>query len=110
MSAFADSRRRLIARFGRAQTLTRPAGDADDLTVTGVLTRVRPDTAEPPLQQGDGTFEITDDERAAADWPEPDVNTIVLIDDEMWAVKGAQPVYDGATCIGWTLWVRGGAM
>lgn len=110
MSALATSRRRLIARFGRTQTLVRPAGDADDLAVTGVLTRVRPDTAEPPLQQGDAMLDLTDDEISAAGWPDPDVNTLVTVDDEMWAVKGAQPVYDGATCIGWTLWVRGGAM
>ena len=75
-----------------------------------MLTRVRPDTAEPPLQQGDAMFDLTDDEISAAGWPDPDVNTLVTVDSETWAVKGATAVYDGDTRIGWTLWIRGGAL
>lgn len=111
MTAFADSRRRLLARLGRTMTLHRADASASDLAVTGYLTTFRPETGNQPLQQGEAVVEIMDDEISAASWPDPDAGTFVVIDTETWAVLpgGAHPVYSGATRIGWALHVKGGA-
>lgn len=111
MTAFADSRRRLLARMGRTMTLHRADASASDLPVTGYLTTFRPETGNPPLQQGEAVVELMDDEIAAAGQAAPDLGTMVIIDTETWAVLpgGAHPVYSGVTRIGWTLHVKGGA-
>lgn len=92
-------------------TLQRADGSVSDISVTGYLSRFKPESGNPPLLQSDATVSITDDEIAAAAWPDPDAGTFVTVDTETWAVApgGAQPVYEGATRIGWTLYVRGGA-
>lgn len=78
------------------------------LTVQGFLGLFQPDQLAAPRVQGDGQVQITNDEIAAASWPDPDTGTHVTIDGAVWSVLGATPRFDGAARIGWTLWVRGG--
>jgi hypothetical protein len=118
MSAHLNARRRLLAAKGRPMVLKRQDGapvtvppDYVSVTVTGHLTRFRPDVAGDgaPAQSG-GQIAILNDEIAEAAWPAPPrTGDLVEVDDELWALTGSDPVYDGSTLIGWTLHIEGGA-
>lgn len=82
-----------------------------DLTVRGTLTSYQPETVPVggDVKQGDGKVNLLNDEIAAANWPSPRKTDQLVIDGKSWAVMGAVPVYDAASIIGWSLWVRGGS-
>lgn len=110
MADFLTTRRRVLARYGRTITLQRPndSPPPTDLPVVGYPAAFAPDAVQPPVTQGDMQVQILNDEIAAAEWPNPGQGTYAVIDGVAWAVLGATPAYDGTTCIGWSLWVRGG--
>lgn len=110
MTRFAYVRRRLVARHPRTIVLTRPNDTPPpaSLTVTGGIPPIEPDQIQPPMRQGDVKAEIMDDERLAANWPDPGQGAWATIDGQVWAVLGASKIFDGAVLIGWSLWLRGG--
>ena len=104
------ARRRTLARMGRTITLQRPNDNPAPvpLAVIGFPVAYRPDAVKPPISQGDCQLATLNDEIAAAGWPTPGQGTYAVIDGVTWSVLGASPVYEGSTCIGWNLWIRGG--
>jgi hypothetical protein len=110
MGGFQASRRRIIGAKGRPMTLRRSGHT--DLSVLGTLTSYSPETIQVggDVKQGDGKVNLLNDEIAAAGQPAPRAKDQLVIDGKTWAVMGSFPVYDAASVIGWTLWVRGGSV
>ena len=100
----------MLRARGRPMVLQRPNDSPPpaDLPVQGFLALFAPDQVKPPVTQGDAQVQILNDEIAAATWPAPGIGTWVVEGGQTWAVLGATPRYEGAACIGWSLWVRGG--
>lgn len=106
MGPLGAARERLTARFGRPLTLRRGAASAG---CTGVLTRFAPDELVGTLRQGDARVELLASDLAAAGFPVPPRNPDELrTAANSWTVLFANPVYEGADLIGWSLAVRGG--
>jgi hypothetical protein len=109
MSSFLISRRRLLAQRGRPMVLRRPGTPYIDVTVQGFKAAFSPEQITGGVQQGDCRVQILADEITAAAWPGPPKNKdSVVVDGRTWSVQGATPLYDGATLLGFSLWVRGG--
>lgn len=106
------ARRRQLAVKGRPMTLRRltAAGAAPtDVAVQGHLKAYRPEQLTGDIRMGDAQVAILNDEISAAAWPGPPrARDQMVIDGRLWSVQGAFPVYEGATCIGFDVWVRGG--
>lgn len=107
-------RRRVIGAFGRPMTLRRPLPGAipptyQAVTVQGFQRAYRPEQLTGGLHQGDALVAICANEIAAAAWPSPPrPQDQMLIDGQTWLVQGSQSLYDGAECVGYDLWIRGG--
>jgi hypothetical protein len=88
-------------------TLQRGAAGAA-VTVKGASTQYRADQLLGGIIQGDRRVEILADEIAAAAWPAPPKkNDRLTIDGVVTTLQGAEALFEGATCIGYRLWVRG---
>lgn len=103
-------RRRQIQAKGRPMTLRRiSAGSPVTVTVRGTLRLFDPQDLTGAVKQGTARIEIGQDEIAAAGWPYPPRSPDqVLADGVSYTIEGAAPVCEGATIIGWTLFVGGG--
>lgn len=114
MTAFLDSRRRLIRREGRTVTLRRQTQTNPPLFTTvdllAVVSRVTPGELKDGLRQADSRAEILPDEIAASSWPGPPKPTNSLVTPEgIIAILAAPPVYAGETLIGFRLFGRAAA-
>jgi len=105
----ADNRRALLATRARPMSLRRAATPAAlVVTVAGYPRAYNPGELMAGVQQGDVRVEILNDEIVAAAWPGPPRNPDRLVmDARTYTIMGAFPVYEGAACIGFTLWCRG---
>lgn len=99
---------RALGKKGRPMTLHRP--DVTDVTVTGFLVMYRPDQiGRAGIQEGDARVTILNDEIAAATWPGPPrARDQIVIDNRTWLIRESTPEYLGETCIGYSLFCRGG--
>ena len=88
--------------------LTRQAKGATpavSVTLMGFPRTYRPEEIQGGVQANDQQVEILNDEIAAAGWPVPPGNPDrLVIDGRTSTVKGARPIYDGPTLIGWSIW------
>lgn len=114
MSVSLDSRRRMIARYGRPWTLRRQTGvnpsTFSDLAVAGYLSTYRPEQLTGGVQMGDASVAILNDEILAAAWPGPPRSKdAMIIDGRTWQVIGARAIFERTAVIGFAIWVRGGA-
>ena len=107
MGVHLAARRNLLRRFGRPLTLRRGLVAAE---CVGYLTRYSPDEiAGTALRQGDAKVQLFAADLAAAGFPVPPRNPDELrTANNSWTVLFANPVFEAAELIGWTLAVRGG--
>lgn len=113
MGVHLATRRRMLARYGRPMILQRhnpPSGAAPaDLTLQGFMYPFAAEKIAAPIRQGDANAAILNDEIAAAGWPGPPGNgDWLVVDGVSYQIVGADPLYDGATLIGFNMWIRGG--
>lgn len=111
--ALLEGRRRAIIRRGRAMTLRRALPTSPvtyaECPLLGFQAFYRPEHITGGVRQGDARVQILNDEIAALSWPGPPVSQdLIVIDGRTWAVVGALAVYEGSSCIGFDLHVRGG--
>ncbi len=107
------SRRRQINRKGQPATLQRP--NSDLVTFNSVALKVfkvpysRRPGHEDEGDPSDGQAEITNDEISAAGWPgPPQTGDTLILNNHHWFVVRSDAVFDGATLIGYSMWIRGG--
>mgnify|MGYP001166925642 CR=1 FL=1 len=102
-----QSRRRQIRAKGRTMRLMRPTGTP----YVSVMAYAPPPQAV-ALETGAAVApfvaQITNDELATTTYGVPRTNDILMDGDRRYALKDAQPVYDGSTICGWTLISSGG--
>jgi hypothetical protein len=108
------ARRRMIRARGRGMTLQRlvkgSSGIERQVSLLGYPHGFEADQMAGDVRQGDQLVETLHDELQAVAWPDrPKAPDKLLFDDRTWTLVDATPLYDGALCIGWRLWIRGGA-
>jgi hypothetical protein len=81
-----------------------------DVTVMGYLVMFKPDAVGTgSVMQGDATVSILNNEILACAWPGPPrQRDQMVIDGRIWSVQGSTPLWEGTTCIGHDIYVRGG--
>lgn len=102
-----DRRRRQIRAKGRSMTLRRPNGGTSI-----VLMAYAPPPQAVTLDTGAAiapfVAQTTNDELAAGAYGAPLTDDILMDGARRYALKDAQPVYDGSVLCGWTLIASGG--
>jgi hypothetical protein len=115
------NRRLIIGNMGRPMVLARNVGATNpptyqSVTLTGFVSPFTQSTTDAKAASQSASFgvalignqsvRINNDEIAAAAWPAPPRrNDRVIFDGMPRTLQGADPVYEGAKLIGWTLWV-----
>ena len=85
------------------------SGPATAVTLLGWPTQYSPNAIAGGIQVGDANVSTMNDEIAAATWPGPPVSgDEMVIDGLVWAVLGAESIYEGVELLGFEIWVRGG--
>jgi len=110
MGAQLEARRRMIRQRGRLMRLLRQrAGQPDQVVdLLGFPHGFAPDQLGNNLTPADQQVEILEDEVAAANFPLPIAKPDrMVIDGRTTTVQSALPLFEGATRIGWRVWVRG---
>jgi hypothetical protein len=110
MGQMLETRRRMIRTRGRAMRLIRRASSGvpqQAVDLIGFPRLYRPGEIEGSIQQGDQQVEILNDEIAAAGFGQPGTGQKLILDGREVTLQGSRPVYEGATVIGHSLWVRG---
>lgn len=110
MGHLLDAWRQHLAAAGRTMTLRRISSGAPvTVSVVGALRMFNPDDLTGAVKQATAQIKIGHDEIVAASWPHPPRSPDqVLADGVSYTIEGAAPVCEGATIIGWTLFVGGG--
>lgn len=101
------SRRRQIRAKGRTMTLMRPAG-APSVSVLAYAPPPQAVTLDTGAAVAPFQAQITQDELAASTYGVPRTDDILMDGPRRYALKDAQPVYDGSAICGWTLISTGG--
>lgn len=106
------NRLRALAAKGRTMTLRRltSTSTSTDISLLGYMTRYNPlDVTTGSITQGDALIAIMNDEIIEAAWPGPPrPRDQMVIDSRVWVVRGVDAVFEGPTCIGHNIAVRGG--
>ncbi|MCI1908996.1 hypothetical protein [Acetobacter fabarum] len=102
-----QSRRRQIRAKGRAMQLMRPTG-TPSVSVMAYAPPPQAVALETGAAVAPFVAQITNDELATATYGAPRTNDILMDGDRRYALKDAQPVYDGNTICGWALISSGG--
>lgn len=104
-----ETRRRLLATRGRPVVLTKAGGAAVTVLAHVNLMPRYTDIPGSNVVQPRQSIEILNDEIAAASWPAPPSKPDrIQIDGRTSVIQNAHPVYEGATLIGWSIFVEGG--
>lgn len=107
MGWITQSRCRQIRAKGRTMLLMRPTGKPS----VSVMAYAPPPQAvamETGAAVAPFVAQITNDELATTAYGVPRTNDILTDGNRRYALKDAQPVYDGSTICGWTLISSGG--
>lgn len=107
MGWITQSRRRQIRAKGRTMQLMRPVG-APSVSVKAYAPPPQAVTLDTGAAVAPFVAQITNDELAASAYGVPRTNDILMDGDRRYALKDAQPVYDGSSICGWTLISSGG--
>ncbi|MCW2243580.1 hypothetical protein [Azospirillum canadense] len=98
-----------LRRAGRPMVLKRRVGTTNTFTactICGKDREYRPTELVGGVVQGDRRIRIAQADIEAEGWPgPPKAGTTDFLDGG--AVKGVQPLHDGAELVGFVLWVRG---